>query len=55
MVTSEAVGPIPPLTELTAMAVQIHELYETYVEAGFTTDQSFELVKLSVFTVVRES
>lgn len=36
--------PVPPLTELAAAAATLHELYLTYMEAGFTADQSFQLV-----------
>lgn len=38
-------NPQPPLTELAAMAVQFHELYTAYVDAGFTEDQALDLLK----------
>jgi hypothetical protein len=33
------------LTELQASAVQIHELYHSFIEAGFAPDQAFELTR----------
>ncbi|WP_439947184.1 hypothetical protein [Streptomyces sp. BBFR109] len=33
-----------PLTELAAMAVQNHELYTTYVHAGFSEAQAMQLL-----------
>lgn len=35
--------PLPPFTELGAAAVSLHELYRTYVDAGFTESQAFEI------------
>jgi len=37
--------PTDPITELAAAAAQLHELYASYVEAGFTEHQAFELIK----------
>lgn len=37
--------PTDPMTQLAAGAAQLLEVYETYVQAGFTEQQSFELVK----------
>ncbi|MYX14373.1 hypothetical protein GTY67_13300 [Streptomyces sp. SID8374] len=37
--------PTDPMTELAAAAAQLHELYATYVQAGFTEPQAFELTK----------
>lgn len=37
--------PADPITELAAAAVQLHEAYSAYVEAGFTEAQSFDLIK----------
>ncbi len=38
-------NPQPPLTELAAAAVQQHELYRSWVDAGFTQDQALDLLK----------
>ncbi|MFF8299571.1 hypothetical protein ACF07M_29985 [Streptomyces globisporus] len=37
--------PEDPITELAAAAVQLHEAFNAYLEAGFTEQQAFELVK----------
>lgn len=37
--------PEDPITQLAAAAVQLHELYNSYVAAGFTEAQAFDLVK----------
>lgn len=37
--------PSDPITELAAAAVQLHELYEALVAAGFTEDQALDLVR----------
>lgn len=37
--------PEDPITQLAAAAVQLHELYNSYVAAGFTEDQAFDLAK----------
>lgn len=37
-------GPNDPITDLAAMAVQLHELYESYLAAGFTEHQALYLV-----------
>jgi hypothetical protein len=34
-----------PITLLAAAAAQLHELYVSYVAAGFTEAQAFDLVK----------
>jgi hypothetical protein len=36
--------PPPPLTELAAAAVQQHELYRSWVDAGFTEEQALQLL-----------
>jgi hypothetical protein len=33
-----------PMTELAEGAVQTHELYTAYVDAGFTPDQAMQLI-----------
>jgi hypothetical protein len=33
-----------PLTELAAMAAMHHEMYRSYVDAGFTEEQAFRIV-----------
>ncbi|WP_416476915.1 hypothetical protein [Streptomyces sp. LKA04] len=40
--------PQDPITQLVAVAVQLHELYEAYLSAGFTEAQAFELVKVTL-------
>ena len=37
--------PTDPMTKLAQQAAQLHEVYETYVQAGFTEQQAFELTK----------
>jgi hypothetical protein len=37
--------PEDPITQLAAAAVQLHELYSSYIEAGFSEPQAFDLVK----------
>jgi hypothetical protein len=37
--------PEDPITQLAAAAAQVHELYLSYIEAGFTEAQAFDLVK----------
>ena len=36
--------PTDPITGLTEAAVQLHELYESFVEAGFTGPQAMQMV-----------
>jgi hypothetical protein len=36
--------PQDPITDLAAGAAQVHELYVSYVDAGFTPDQALRLV-----------
>lgn len=38
--------PLPPspITELAQAAAQMHELYSAWVEAGFTPDQSMQMI-----------
>jgi hypothetical protein len=40
--------PQDPITQLAAAAVQLHELYEAYLSAGFTEAQALELVKATL-------
>jgi len=37
--------PEDPITQLAAAAAQVHELYISYIEAGFTEAQAFDLIK----------
>ncbi|MGQ4733313.1 hypothetical protein ACUN3E_37360 [Streptomyces sp. Ju416(a)] len=37
--------PTDPMTELAAAAVQLHEMHQAYVEAGFTEQQALDLTK----------
>lgn len=36
--------PQDPMTELAAAASQLHELYQAYLDAGFTDGQAMRLV-----------
>ncbi|MCF8605127.1 hypothetical protein L5I01_17370 [Gordonia sp. HY442] len=36
---------VDPITELAALANQMHELYRAYVDAGFTEAEALELIK----------
>lgn len=36
--------PVNPITALAAAAAQLHELYKSYVAAGFTEEQALRLV-----------
>lgn len=35
---------MPPISELAASAVQLHELHTVYVDAGFSEEQAFQIV-----------
>lgn len=37
--------PEDPITQLAAAAAQVHELYVSYIQAGFSEGQAFELIK----------
>ncbi len=37
--------PEDPITQLAAAAVQLHEAYLAYIEAGFTEQQAFALTR----------
>ena len=39
-----AEDPADAVTELAQMAIQMHELYVTYVDAGFTDAQAMQLL-----------
>lgn len=41
----------PPISELQADAISLHELYITYVRAGFSKKQAFKLI----FAVFQQS
>jgi hypothetical protein len=41
---------LPPLTLLAASAVAHHELYQTYMSAGFSEQRAFEILKLVMYT-----
>lgn len=43
----DSVTPADPVTDLGAAAATLHELYLTFVRAGFTTDQVMQLVTAS--------
>ena len=38
----------PPEDTLAYAAAGLHELYDSYVRAGFTPEQAFELVKVAL-------
>lgn len=40
--------PLDPVTDLAAVAVQLHEMYSAFVDAGFTADQALELTKAAL-------
>ncbi|MFG3136139.1 hypothetical protein ACGFZA_07935 [Streptomyces sp. NPDC048211] len=42
--------PSDPMTVLAAAAAQVHELYQSYVDAGFTEQQALELTKTVLIT-----
>ncbi|MHC3450747.1 hypothetical protein [Streptomyces prasinus] len=44
--------PEDPITQLAAAAVQLHELYDSYIEAGFTEAQAFELTKATLIASI---
>ncbi|NML55680.1 hypothetical protein HHL19_36325 [Streptomyces sp. R302] len=37
--------PVSPFTTAATAAIQIHELYQSFVRAGFTEAQALDLVK----------
>jgi len=47
--------PISPLTELAAGAVQMHELFRAWVDAGFTEQQAMQLLCSMLAANVRPS
>lgn len=47
--------PASPLTALAEGAAQLHELYRSYVEAGFTETQAMQLVCAMVTARMRDS
>ncbi len=40
-------GPLDPISTLDMAAAQQHELYTAWIDAGFTEQQAFELLKLA--------
>lgn len=40
--------PVDPITAMAAAAVQLHEMYQAFVDAGFTEDQALELTKTAL-------
>lgn len=40
-----------PVTTMAIAAVGLHELYVSYIKAGFTEHQAFELVKVALAVV----
>lgn len=45
--------PVEPMTELLESAVSLHELYLSYVEAGFTEQQALYLIGQVLAGLVR--
>lgn len=43
----------PPEQTLAYAAVGLHELYQSYVSAGFSTGQAFELVKIALAVAIQ--
>jgi len=44
MSSDDSSTPVDPISELRAAAVQLHELHEEWLRAGFTADQAIYLV-----------
>ena len=44
-----------PLGELDVSAIYLHELYVTYVKAGFSNDYAFALVQTTLRTMLQLS
>lgn len=38
----------PPKETMAYAAAGLHELYQSYMDAGFTSEQAFELVKVAL-------
>ncbi|MFE2106652.1 hypothetical protein ACFXAF_12405 [Kitasatospora sp. NPDC059463] len=47
--------PASPVSELGAMAIQMHELFTEYQAAGFTRPEALELVKALLVAQVRRA
>lgn len=45
--------PENPFSELFASAVQMYEMYQSYVEAGFSEEQAFRLVEVLLQEAMR--
>lgn len=43
-----------PVVTMAIAAVGLHELYESYVKAGFSEEQAFELVKVALALVCQQ-
>jgi hypothetical protein len=43
-VTSESEGPDDPISMLDVGAISIHTVFQSYLDAGFTRDEAFQLV-----------
>ena len=46
--------PSDPITPLKDAAIQLHEMYRTYIEAGFSKRQAFDLAKSFLLESVRQ-
>ena len=46
----EHAGPEDPMSELGAAAAQVHELFTSYVDAGFTRAEALQIV-IAIITV----
>jgi hypothetical protein len=45
--------PENPLSEQTAGAIYLHELYRSYIQVGFTNEQAFALVTTTLTTMLQ--
>lgn len=43
-----------PLTELQTAVAQQHELFVSYIEAGFTRDEALDIIKTIVVEAMRQ-
>lgn len=46
-------GPQDPFEGLAATAVQMHEMYAIFVSAGFTSDQSMQIIQALLLETLR--
>jgi hypothetical protein len=51
---SEEIDIPDPMTQMAENAVHLHEMYISYVDAGFTEDQAFDLIK-TILIIITEN